>query len=49
VAKNEHGHSVGGAAGSRYDRLTREELSKALDEKDQIIQKQSNEIKGLTE
>jgi hypothetical protein len=27
----------GGGLGSRYERLTREELSKALDEKDHII------------
>lgn len=47
VAKNENGANYSSAAGQRYERLTREELSRALDEKDQAIQAQASELKGL--
>ena len=40
VARNENGVGVGmSGAGYRYERLTREELSRALDEKDTVIAK----------
>lgn len=31
----------------RYEKLTREELSRSLEEKDQVIQKQARDIAGL--
>ena len=47
VSKNENGANYSSAAGQRYERLTREELSRTLDEKDKAIQVQASELKGL--
>lgn len=40
---------MGGAGFSKYEKLTREELSKNLEEKDIVIQRVSAEMKGLIE
>lgn len=40
---------MGGAGFSKYEKLTREELSKNLEEKDIVIQRVSAEMKGLME
>lgn len=46
VVQNEGGGGQGGRHGSRHERLTREELSRTLDEKDEVIQKLHSEFKG---
>lgn len=50
VVKNDHGYNVGSAGGlylQRYEKLTREELSRTLDEKDAVVQRQTTELAAL--
>ena len=50
VIKNQNAEHVSGSLGvhgMRYEALTREELSRALDEKDGVIQKQTLDISGM--
>lgn len=50
VVKNEHGYQpqqLVGGAGLRHEKLTREELSRALDDKDSALQRLKQDISGL--
>lgn len=49
VVKNEHGYQPQqlGGAGLRHEKLTREELSRALDDKDGALQRLKQDMSGL--
>ena len=49
VVKSEHGYQPQqlGGAGLRYEKLTREELSRALDDKDGALQRLKQDMGGL--